>query len=58
MLHNGTTNCRNLAAQFFLGSIALALPLHREDTLGPEAQNRAAIPQAQRNESSSSSTTT
>jgi hypothetical protein len=33
MLHNGTTNCRNLAAQFFLGSIALALPLHREDTL-------------------------
>jgi len=32
MVHNRTTNLRNLAAQFFLG-IALALQLHREDTL-------------------------
>jgi len=33
MVHNRTTNLRNLAAQFFLGGIALALQLHREDTL-------------------------
>jgi len=31
MVHNRTTNFWNLAAQLFLGSIAL--PLRREDTL-------------------------
>jgi hypothetical protein len=33
MVHNRTANFRNLAAQLSLGSIALALPLHREDML-------------------------
>jgi hypothetical protein len=33
MVYNRTTNFWNLAAQFSLGGVALALPLRREDTL-------------------------